>query len=321
MYYHFDVIRTSKYLAAFLALVCAGVYAASAQPPGDGKPRVRTVTLPISIFTRQELKRGSADEIVDVATLTVKEDKEPQEILSIRSVSDSPLSLAVLVQEELSSGVNLQLREIADFIRTLPSDSRVMVGYLRGPTVQVRQRFTTDLEKAAKSLRIVAGTPAANGPYAGLSEALKRFDALPSGRRAVILISDGYDGSQGPGPFSVTRSLELDKAIARAQRNGVAVYTIYSPTALTDGTGSTRALDGQSGLQRLSDETGGRSYFQGRIAPISLTPFLRDVTMTLGRQFALTYLSTHMKKGYHKVEITSSNPEVRIEHPKSYYYR
>jgi hypothetical protein len=43
--------------------------------------------------------------------------------------------------------------------------------------------------------------------------------------------------------------------------------------------------------------------------------------MSLDRQFALSFLSTHMKKGYHRLRVYSSNPEVRIEHPAGYYYR
>ena len=78
---------------------------------------------------------------------------------------------------------------------------------------------------------------------------------------------------------------------------------------------------GQSALAKLSDETGGRTFYQGSIAPVSLVPYLKDLIILLERQFALTYLSTHMKKGYHRVEVSSTNPDIRIEHPKGYYYR
>jgi hypothetical protein len=71
----------------------------------------------------------------------------------------------------------------------------------------------------------------------------------------------------------------------------------------------------------LSDETGGRAFFQGSTAPVSFLPFFRDLSILLNRQFLLSYLSTHMKRGYHKVEVLSTNPEVKIEHPKGYYYR
>ena len=57
-------------------------------------------------------------------------------ILSIRSVSNTPLALAVLIQDDLASEANLQLKSIAEFIKALPSGSRVMVAYLRGGTIK-----------------------------------------------------------------------------------------------------------------------------------------------------------------------------------------
>jgi hypothetical protein len=80
-------------------------------------------------------------------------------------------------------------------------------------------------------------------------------------------------------------------------------------------------LNGQGSLNRLSEETGGRAFFQGTIAPISFEPFFEDLTRALNRQFALTYLSTHLNKGYHRIQVISTNPDVKIEHPRGYYYR
>lgn len=289
----------------------------------EPKQRIRTVTIPISIFTKKELREGQTEEIVEVNELLVNEDKEPQQILSIRSVTNSPISIALVIQDDLTGNINLQLRSISDFIRTLPAGSRVLVGYLRGGTLQVRQKFTEDLDKAARSIRIVSGSGASggNGPYPGLIETVKRFEGLPGGRRAVILISDGIDVSQGLSPFAASQSPELDRAIARTQRNSIAVYSIYSPSAFTENAASTIGLSGQNALQRLSDETGGRAYSQGLLSPISFDPFFKDLNMALNRQFALTYLSTHMKKGFYSVEVKSTNPEVKIDHPKGYYYR
>src|SRR4051812_9054477 len=99
----------------------------SSQP----KQKVRTVTVPISIFTKKELKDRRAEEFVQAETITVKEDGEPQQILSIRSVTDTPLTIAILIQDDLSSGFNNQLRDVREFISTLPRGTRVMVAYLR----------------------------------------------------------------------------------------------------------------------------------------------------------------------------------------------
>jgi VWFA-related protein len=289
----------------------------------DGKngQNVHTVTIPISIFTKKELRQDQAEEFIQVDRLIVKEDHDEQTILSVRSVENSPLSLAVLVQEDLSQEFNLQIRDLAAFIKALPRGSRVMVGYIRGGSLRIKQRFTDNLEKAAAALQIVAGTQSANGPYDGVSEAANLFESLPNGRRAILLVSDGLEASRGTGPLDPINSPELDRAILRAQKKSIAVYSIYSPTTITQNNNSFLTNAAQSALQKLSDETGGRSFYQGSIAPVSFIPFLKDLDIMLGRQFVLTYLSTHMKKGYHRVEVTSTNPEVKIEHPKGYYYR
>ena len=266
------------------------------RPPQNGK--VRTMTIPITIFTKQELRERQADEYLQAGDITVKEDNDLQTILSIRSVSNTPLALAILIQDDLSSNFNLELKKLGEFIRRLPKGSRVMVAYLRN-SLQIRQRFTDDLEKAADSLRVVTGSTAAVGgnPYDNVLDALKRFDALPSGRRSVLLISDGLDISRGVQSSSPTQSIELERAILEAQRKSVAIYSIYSPTQLTENSSSILNLNGQGSLSRISDETGGRAFFQGTGAPVSFDPFFKDLSLSLSRQFALTYLSTHMKKG------------------------
>ena len=287
------------------------------------KPEVRTVTIPISIFTKEELRQGQAEEFIQADRLIVKEDREEQTILSIRSVVDAPLALAILIQDDLSSSFNLQIRDLQKFIRNLPRGSRVMVAYVRGGTLQVRQRFTDDLERAAGSIRIVASSSvvAPRNPFDGVIDALNRFDALPAGRRAVLLISDGLDVSAGLASSTPGQSLDLERAITRAQRRNVAVFSFYSPASLTARGDSRLVLNGQSSLAKIADETGGRAFFQGSVAPLSFDPFFRDLTLLLNRQFLLSYLSTHMNRGYHRVEVQSTNPIVKIEHPKGYYYR
>ncbi|MCA1640159.1 MAG: hypothetical protein LC768_17865, partial [Acidobacteria bacterium] len=120
---------------------------------------------------------------------------------------------------------------------------------------------------------------------------------------------------------SPSQSLDLDQAILRAQRKGVAVYSFYNAASLTENGNSRLVSNGQGSLEKLSEETGGRAFFQGISSPVSFDPFLRDLGLSLNRQFALTYLSTHMKKGYYKVEVISTNPNVKIEHPKGYFYK
>jgi len=295
---------------------------AQTETPSQPKQKVRTVTVPISIFTKKEIKERRAEEYVQAETITVKEDGEQQQILSIRSVTDTPLTIAILIQEDLSSGFNNQLKDVREFITSLPHGTRVMIAYLRAGSPQIVQKWTEDLSLAAKSLRVVTSSVAVapSSPYDGLNQIIGRFDAIPAGRRAVLLFSDGLDTSGGLNLASITQSFDLEQAILKAQKRSVAVYSFYWPTERSNGN-NTLGFAAQGALQKLSNETGGRAFGNGISELPSFGPYFTDLEMTLSRQFALSYISTHMKKGYHSISITSSNPDVRIEHPAGYYYR
>lgn len=304
---------------AFLSALLS--VAVSAQPEKRQDKNVRPVTIPITIFSKSELKDRRLEEFLEAGDLTVSEDGEEQTILSIRDVGSTPLSLAILIQDNLSSSFNLEINGLKDFIRRLPPGSRVMVAYLRSGNVQIRQRFTTDLEKAASAFRIVTGSniSAPNSPYESLDEALGRFDSTPNGRRAVLMVSDGFDNFRGD--FPTLQNAELERAIYKAQRKSVAVYAIFTTTGSTENAASNVVGVSQSLLQKLADETGGRAFFQGTGSPVSFEPFYKDLNLSLTRQFALTYLSTHPKKSYHKIQVKSSNPEIKIEYPRGYYHK
>src|ERR671910_5168 len=78
-----------------------------------------------------------------------------------------PLNIAILIQDDLVSQVSNEIGVTRDFIRSLPQGSRVMVGYITAGSLQVRQPFTTDLERAARSLRIPTASTASSpfNPY------------------------------------------------------------------------------------------------------------------------------------------------------------
>jgi VWFA-related protein len=278
----------------------------------------RPVTIPLTIKINSR-QYESDDELQNI-DLTVSEDGEPQTILSIRgSGTNSPITLAVLIQEDLVSSVGNETKSMAEFVRGLPKGSRVMIGYLRTGSLQVKQKFTNDLEKAAKALRPpsgFAGTGPFN-PYVEVIEALKKFDSQPLGRRAILLVSDGLDISRGVDSSGPTQSIDLQRAINEAQRRSVAIYGFYAPTAAAS-SNTTLAANAQSSLLRISNETGGNAYFQGTGVPVSFDPFIRELDVSLEKQVALTFLSTHMNKGFHRIEVKSVTPGVRVAFPNGY---
>jgi VWFA-related protein len=311
-------------LAAVVSLVLVETESVFAQSGRDtttlassGNP-ARPVIIPLTIRVKGVVAPSELE--LQTVDLTVSEDGQPQTILSIRAMgTSSPINLIVLIQDDVVSSIGLETRSLAEFIRRLPRGSRVSIGYLRTGSLQVRQKFTGDLERAAKSLRgpIGVASVAPYNPYVEVIEALKRFDSQPAGRRAILLVSDGLDVSHGVDSSGPTSSIDLQRAITEAQRRSVAVYSFYAPTALTN-SNSGLVGNAQSSLQRLSDETGGRAFFQGFSAPTSFDPFIKELNQLLDRQIALTYLSTHLNKGFHRVKIISSTPGVDVHYPAGY---
>jgi len=276
----------------------------------------RPVVIPVTI----KVKEAASETELQNIDLVVSEDGEAQTILSIRGQgTNSPITLAILIQEDLVPPVSNEIKGIAEFVRRLPKGSRVMVGYLRTGSLLTRQKFTTDLEKAAKALRPPVGFPSSGpyNPYVEVVEALKKFDAQPLGRRAVLLISDGLDISRGVDSSSPTQSIDLQRAVSDAQRRSVAIYGFYAPTQAA-ASNSLLAANAQSSLLRLSNETGGHAFFQGTGAPVSFDPYLKELDVALDRQAALTFLSTHLSKGFHRIEINSATPGVKISYPSGY---
>src|ERR1035438_6386313 len=83
---------------------------------------------------------------------------------------------------------------------------------------RIVQDLTIDHAQAAKALRLPMGVRGANGsPYFSLSDLIKRWPES-SGRREVIMASDGIDLYYGTGDLD---DPYVNEAIDNAQRAGI----------------------------------------------------------------------------------------------------
>lgn len=199
-----------------------------------------------------------------------------------------PLNLAILIQDDLTSQVSNELGVTRDFIRSLPNGSRVMVGYITTGSLQVRQPFTTDLDKAARSLRMPISSTSASpyNPYVELIEAFRRFDGNSRTRNAVLLISDGLDTSHGFDVSSAGRTLDLERAIKQANDREITVYAFYAPSVGLTSRNRLAASYGQSSLNRLANDTGGRAFFQGTSGFVTFDSYFDRLRRALNEQSA-----------------------------------
>lgn len=228
--------------------------------------------------------------VVAVSTLGVasakvnnNSDKEQRSLQTIE-----PLNLAVLIQDDLVPQVGNELKVTREFIRSLPEGSRVMVGYITTGALQVRQPFTTDLEKAAKSLRVPIGSTSASpfNPYVEVIEALRKFDRGWSNANAVLLISDGLDTSRGFDSTAAGHTLDIERAISEANKRNIAVFSFFAPSVGLTSRSRLASSYGQSSLNRVSNETGGRAFFQGTTGFVTFDSYFDRLRETLNRQYA-----------------------------------
>jgi hypothetical protein len=221
--------------------------------------------------------------LLPMASLAAGASDKHQETSSRNRVL-APVNLAILIQDDLVSHVSNELDITRQFIRALPEGSQVMVGYITSGSLQVRQPFTTDLRKAAGSLRILISSSSASpfNPYVEAVEGIRKFDAQSKNRNVLLLITDGLDTSRGFDAATVINSIDMERAIAEAKRRNVLVYSFYAPSVGLTRRNFFASSYGQSALNRLSHDTGGKAFFQGTDF-VSFNPYFERLERELNQ--------------------------------------
>jgi hypothetical protein len=219
------------------------------------------------------------------------------------------LQLFILIDDAANTSLGSQLEDIRQFINAQPATTAIGVAYMRNGVADILQNPTDDHAQAAKALRLPLGDAGASaGPYFSLVDLVKRW---PEGqvRREILMVSDGIDRFGGSGPSNPY----VDSAIDEAQRAGVMIYSIYTPGVGHYGHSFWRINWGQNYLSRVSDETGGESYYLGLGAPVSFAPYLDDLTHRLTRQYLLTFLAKPEKRaGFQPVKLRTEVPNAEL---------
>ncbi|HEY8410521.1 MAG TPA: hypothetical protein VIK76_03935 [Pyrinomonadaceae bacterium] len=217
------------------------------------------------------------------ATPKTKDENEQRRLQTIE-----PLNLAILIQDDLVPQVSNEIGVTRDFIRSLPQGSQVMVAYITAGTLQVRQPFTNDLDKAARSLRIPTAsiTSAPFNPYVEVLEALRKFEKDGTNANALLLISDGLDTSRGFDSTAAGHTIDIDRAISEANKRNVSIFSFYAPSVGLTSRNRLAASYGQSSLNRVSNETGGKAFFQGTSGFVTFDSYFSRLRETLNRQYA-----------------------------------
>ena len=217
---------------------------------GDDQTLSVNVDLVNILFTVAD-RKGKFVTNLKKGDFKVFEDEKPQSITNFSSESDLPLTIALLVDTSGSIRDKLKFEEdaaIEFFYSTLQrgKDKALLISFDSG--VDLLQDFTDDPEKLANEIRKIragGGTSLYDAVYLAVNKKLSG----QSGRRIVILITDGDDNSS---------RISLTEALESAQKNDVTIYSISTNSSAFFG--SKEQERGDKTLQKFSDETGGKMF-------------------------------------------------------------
>ena len=225
------------------------------------------------------------------------------------------LQLAIVIDNSASQlGVGSQLNELASFITAQAKPTAVGVFYAANGTVQTAAPFSTDHEAVAKTLRVPLGLRAGESPsvYLSLSDLVKNKWHMRAGRREVLLISSGIDRmDRGP------ESPYVQEAIEDVEKAGVVVHAIDTGgVRLGD---SIRGEFAEGNLAQLTAGSGGYNLFDGITAPVSFSPYLKELDMALRNQYRLTFAiepSNKSKGEIRDIKIRTEQHNVDLRYAK-----
>ncbi len=300
-------------LSLVLMFVGALREVATTQAQNAATSPVATATVRMTVAVRL---LGENRRMPDVTRddVIVKQKKNRLNVVSWTPAKDTSLDLFLLLDDSSDATLGGQFDDIRDFINNLPPNAAVGVGYMRNATVQIAQNFTTDHALAAKSLRLPLGSTGAYGsPYLSLIDLMKRWPEHPN-RREVLMVTDGVDRARGgPRPRN-SIPVDADSASSVAQRMGIIVHTIFFRGIGRLGSNYWEIYNGQLGISKVSDESGGESYYMGTQNPVSFKPYLDQLRNTLDNQYLLEFDAIPGKKsGLQAINLSTEVAGVELD--------
>lgn len=227
-----------------------------------------------------------------IEDFTLTEDSQQVEIKGVTTV-DEPINLVLLIDTSgsmVGTGIDAAKSAAASFVTSLGAEDQVAIVTFNDDVITVVD-FTTDHQSARDRISLIdttrgAGTCLFDAAY----QAVQMTATVPSGRRAVVLFTDGVDETANGGPCSANTADDVIK-IATEGGTRTPIYTI----------GMGKSVD-QNSLKRLAGNTGGRFFYSPDAN--NLDVIFRELSNSLRSQYLIEY-SSHAGPGAHTLAVTA----------------
>jgi Ca-activated chloride channel family protein len=231
------------------------------------------------------------------ADFTVLDNGRPQQIDTFDAV-DSPLAVVLVLDVSASMQPRLDeaTRAARLFVQAVKPDDRVgLVTFSTGIVESVR--LAHDRKPVLAALES-ARPEAETALYDAIAAALRQLKGV-SQRKAVVVFTDGEDNHS---------RLSVDQVIDMARGSEVCIYAVAE-------TASDAKL--AQFLERLADETGGRSYPIAHVRKLPGT--FSAIVKELRSQYFLTYTPSNRRPHtWHSVDVRVNRPGVVARAKKRY---
>ncbi len=295
-----------------------GAPTADAGSTGDDEVlRVETnlVTIPVSVFDRNGLYIPGLRR----TDFKIFENGVEQEIAYF-GTTDKPFTVALVIDVSPSTAYKIEeIRRAAKaFVNQLKAnDSVIVIEFDHG--VNVLAKATNDREKIYKAID-KADFGGGTSLYNAVDEALRKQLGKISGRKAVVLFTDGVD--------TTSRKNSYDSTLNYAEESDALIFPIYYNTffdnrrrsssqfpdifggqVIQSGTSAEEYALGRKYLDDISEATGGR-VFRPEATPGGLTAAFEGIAEELRRQYNIGFVPIEEGKRGQRKEI-----RVRVNRP------
>jgi Ca-activated chloride channel homolog len=289
--------------AASSVLVAAILAPLTSLAPFISAPQFKTGTETVMIYAT--VKDGSGRLVPDLTRddFRVIDNGKPTAITTFSS-EIQPLTVALLL--DMSGSMTARLLRVREstlhFVDALLPADRVRIGTF-GDEIAISPLLTGDKPTLSRVVREElwpgGGTPLWNAIYAAMDSL-----ADESGRRVILLLSDGMDSEPLPG-----RKGTFKEVRKRATQEGFMLYTIGME-------GLIASVDLKPDTVKLIDDTGGGHFVVKDDEDLALT-FAR-VAEELRRQYLIGFSPQVLDGAEHSISVELVQPGMQARHRQSY---
>ena len=313
-------MRLRRFLSAAgcimaLSIATAGSALAAPQLAEAGQPSDRAPVKTVITVMPKNKEQTPSVEAQDVKIKVNGKSVETQSVIPLRG-DRAGLELVIMIDSAARSSLGIQMRDITKFIHSLPPTTEVAIAYMMNGRAAIEQPLTADKNRAAQALHLPVGSAGSSAsPYFCISDLAKNWPSRNTeNRRQMIVITDGID------PYEVRFDPSdpyVQKAIDDSIRAGVTINALYWHNEGLASRVGWLASGGQNLLMMVTENTGGRLYYQGLSNPVAFSPYLDEISRRLENQYELGFtVPAQRKPQIDSLKVKLNVPGVKLTAPQ-----